>query len=360
MNIRWPLLTKYLAIQSVFWMIADLFLVFIVQLFNNIYNAAHDLPDSSNLAFNICLTVFFGLVQGIIFGFADKIVSIRFINTLPLGYTLLYKGVLNFLSSALILFITRQFIFPTFPELIYNRRFVNIDYAWLQIFKLVLTYNFAMAMLISFINQVNRKFGRSMMLSFILGKYRVPKEEDRIFMFLDLKSSTTIAEKLGHIKYSAFIRDFFMDINFVVSKYNVQIYQYVGDEIVLTWDTEVGITNNACINFFFDCEHAINDRKKYYLDRYGLLPVFKAGVHAGIVTAVEIGDIKRDIAYHGDVMNTTARLQSICNSYSKKILISDSLLQKLDTQNFKFDHLGSVTLKGKQNLTEVISVEVKN
>ncbi|MHC4457755.1 MAG: adenylate/guanylate cyclase domain-containing protein, partial [Planctomycetota bacterium] len=86
-----------------------------------------------------------------------------------------------------------------------------------------------------FILQVSDKFGQGVLISFLLGKYHRPKEDDRIFMFMDLKSSTTYAEKLGHIKYSQFIQDCFFDITDVITKYDAKIYQYVGDEVVLSW-----------------------------------------------------------------------------------------------------------------------------
>ena len=60
---------------------------------------------------------------------------------------------------------------------------------------------------------------------------------------MDLKSSTTYAEKLGHIKYSQLLQDFFSDLTDVVSQFNVQVYQYVGDEAVISWDKEEGAEN---------------------------------------------------------------------------------------------------------------------
>ncbi|MHA1992727.1 MAG: hypothetical protein ACW98A_17360 [Candidatus Hodarchaeales archaeon] len=66
------------------------------------------------------------------------------------------------------------------------------------------------------------------MLNFILGKYHHPKEEKRTFMFMDLKSSTTYAEKLGHIEYNKLIQDCFFDLTDVVAENNANIYQYVG------------------------------------------------------------------------------------------------------------------------------------
>ena len=98
-----------------------------------------------------------------------------------------------------------------------------------------------MTLVISFINQVNKKYGPGVLVPLLLGKYRNPQEEERIFMFMDLKSSTTVAEELGHLKYSSFIRDCFMDINQVLLPFNAQVYQYVGDEIVVTWTVSDGL-----------------------------------------------------------------------------------------------------------------------
>src|SRR5690606_12300259 len=60
--------------------------------------------------------------------------------------------------------------------------------------------------------QVNSKFGHGAFGDIIRGKYNTPKEERRIFMFLDLNSSTAIAEQLGNETYHELLKDFFADI----------------------------------------------------------------------------------------------------------------------------------------------------
>ncbi|MDH3650787.1 MAG: hypothetical protein OEQ53_13970, partial [Saprospiraceae bacterium] len=92
-----------------------------------------------------------------------------------------------------------------------------------------------------FILQVSEKLGQGVLANFLLGKYHRPTEVDRIFMFLDLKSSTSYAEKLGHLRYSELIQDCFYDLTEVVAKHRAQIYQYVGDEAVLIWKIQNGL-----------------------------------------------------------------------------------------------------------------------
>src|SRR4030095_11219928 len=110
-----------------------------------------------------------------------------------------------------------------------------------------------------------------------------------------------------------------------------------------------GIRNASCIHFFFACGEQFHKRADYYQKNYNLLPQFKAGLHGGIVTAVEIGDIRRDVAYHGDVLNIAARIQSLCNEHDKTLLISAELLWKLKLDpSFWIQSLGTVSLRGKR------------
>jgi adenylate cyclase len=69
-------------------------------------------------------------------------------------------------------------------------------------------------------------------------------------MFLDIKSSTTIAEELDHKNFYSFVNDFYYDLSEPILKTSAQIYQYVGDEIVLSWKKKKGIKNSNCVKFF--------------------------------------------------------------------------------------------------------------
>jgi len=63
--------------------------------------------------------------------------------------------------------------------------------------------------------EVSDNIGQEVLFNFITGKYHKPIEEERIFMFLDMKSSTTIAEKLGHVKYFEMLASYYSAIVFM-------------------------------------------------------------------------------------------------------------------------------------------------
>jgi|GEM_PF-2459472 len=174
-------------------------------------------------------------------------------------------------------------------------------------------------------------------------------EVTRIFMFLDIKSSTTIAEKLGHIKYFELLNDFFSDIADDITRNKGQIYQYVGDEVVISWNLEVGVHNNHCINCFFDISQTIEQLSDNYLTRYGLVPEFKAGLHGGKVSKGTIGTLKKEIIYTGDVLNTTSRIEGMCNQYNVNLLFSEDIMNLLNVNEFKTSKIGEIVLRGKNS-----------
>lgn len=190
-----------------------------------------------------------------------------------------------------------------------------------------------------------------------LSKYKPFSEVERIFMFLDLRASTTIAEKLGHVKYFELLNDFFSDIAKPIAKYDGEIYQYVGDEVVITWDISKGLSDDHCLHCFFDITETINNLKNRYLKRYSIFPQFKAGMHVGTVSTGMVGTIKKEIIYTGDVLNTASRIENLCNRHHVNLLISKELVDKLSFSGaYKPKKIGATVLKGKSAETSLYSI----
>ncbi len=298
----------------------------------------------------VLIGVMVAIVYTIIEFLFDKFLS----KMLHLGFILLFKSFIYLLF--LIFSLT---IIASLAEDYINVDFPNHRGWWIsnKIFWLVIVYFIICSLIFSFMRLANDKFGKGVILKMLLGRYRNPHEVERVFMFLDLKSSTSIAEELGHIKYSRFIQDCFYYLNRIVDNYDAEIYQYVGDEAVLTWKLNKGIKNLNCINLFFDYDNKIKRHKKYYMKKYGVVPEFKAGLHAGKIIIAEVGSIKKELAYHGDVINTTSRIQEQCNEFNESLLISEELLLDLNLGNkYKAIPLGEELLEGKQEELKLFAI----
>ncbi len=211
-----------------------------------------------------------------------------------------------------------------------------------------------------FMLQVNDKFGPGILWKFITGKYYHPRQEERIFMFLDLRSSTTIAEKMNSKKFFMLLKEIYNDMTEPILNSKGEIYQYVGDEVVVSWPVEKGLAGNNCLLCFFSIQRAIEERKEHYIREYDLLPSFKAGLHIGEATVGEIGVIKKDIVYSGDVLNTTSRIEGQCNNFDVNILLSAELLERMQLSNeYQQTALGEISLKGKQEMVLLYTIKDK-
>lgn len=217
--------------------------------------------------------------------------------------------------------------------------------------------SFLLISILLFFFRLDQMLGTGNLVAYIKGTFHKPKEEQRIFMFLDLKDSTKIGEKLDINEYFSFLDDYYHFMTVPILETEARIYQYVGDEIVLTWDFLKGIKNNNCVEVFFKILQVIDQNNLYFKEKYGVIPEFKAGLHYGNVIRAQIGDIKKELVFNGDVLNTTARIQSICNEFGEKLLISMKLFNKLEFKPNQFSNLGFINLKGKENDLELLSIK---
>lgn len=240
----------------------------------------------------------------------------------------------------------------------FHQIFANTNFFYSRYLMIGIGFGLGLALIFNFFHILNTLIGRRVLGKLFIGMYRNPIEVDRVFMFLDIKSSTTIAEKIGHIKFLSLVNDFFYDIVEPVRQTKGEIYKYVGDEAIITWKTKDGIKESNCIQCFFLIQDVIEKRKEYYLKKYGLVPEFKAGLHGGLSVTGELGYTKREIAYMGDVLNTTARIEEACKTYDESILISGGLKSQLDNQDkFNFTEVGKTKFRGKEQEMSLYKIQ---
>ncbi len=214
---------------------------------------------------------------------------------------------------------------------------------------------FVLSMMSGPIYEMVRLVGGRVLINVILGRYRRPTPEERVLLFLDLVGSTTLAEQLGEVRVQELLTRFFYDIDEAIVAHGGEVHAYVGDEVIVTWPVTAGRERRP-----IDCVFAIQDRIAELADRYfsefGLVPNFRAGLHAGPVVISECGESRPQVAYFGDTMNVTARLQERCKEAGRNLLVSGDLLRLLDPgKGLAVEPLGPTQLRGRRAEVEVCS-----
>ena len=208
---------------------------------------------------------------------------------------------------------------------------------------------FVIFLVISEFLQMRRVIGGRTLNNLLLGRYHQPVREERVFMLVDIKGSTTLAERLGDQEAHAFITSAFFDIDQPILEHGGEVYSYVGDELIASWPLREGVDGARCVRCVLAIQDALARRADDYRRTFGTAPAVRVVLHAGPVVAGECGDAKLAIVYLGDTLNTAARIEETAKAIGRDCLISDPLLARLDLPpTLRVEPLGSFQLRGRQ------------
>jgi adenylate cyclase len=233
----------------------------------------------------------------------------------------------------------------------------GIDSHWLvSDFPFIVALAFGVSILIGTIYELVRLVGGRALVNALIGRYRRPVREQRVLLFLDLVGSTTLAERMGELRVQDLLTQFFYDIDEDIVVHGGEVHAYVGDEVIVSWPADARPRRN-----YVDCFFAVEDRIAALADRYrkefGVVPEFRAGMHAGPVVISECGDSRRQVAYFGDTVNVAARLQAHCKEAGRRLLVSGELAHLLPAApDLAIEPLGATVLRGRAAPVEIFAV----
>jgi len=224
-------------------------------------------------------------------------------------------------------------------------------------FLIAVGASFAASIAINAIVRIGQMLGRGVLFKFLTGHYYRPREEERIFMFVDLADSTAIAERIGHVAFHRLLNDFICDATEPILASQGEIHNYVGDEIIVTWEPGRGLQQGNCVRCVSDFRRVLEKRGGAYRNAYGIEPKFRAALHMGPVVAGEMGLAKQAIVYLGDTVNTTARIEAACKQLDADILISADVADRLaGVDGCNFSDLGPIALRGRSEPVRLYSL----
>jgi adenylate cyclase len=220
------------------------------------------------------------------------------------------------------------------------------------IFSLVLSVGF------NLLYGVNSLVGEGVLFNFIAGRYRRPRIEERVLLFIDMETSTAIAERLGESGFLDFLNRFVADVTGPIVAQFGTIYKYVGDEIIVSWPLAVGLRNAHCVRACFDARARLDALADLYRRDFGCRADFRAALHCGPVVIGELGIVRMEIALLGDTMNTTARILQACRDAGHRVLASAVLVDRLSAlpADVAKCAIGQLRLRGKEQEIELYAL----
>ena len=304
-----------------------------------------------------------GLIGGLtlsvfeLYLFSNKISNIKFIWLLTLksvSYLVLFTGIIFN-----VVVISRMFrLDMTYIEILNTSDFHY--YLSKGTFKLEVLYALFFSFIIIFTTMLNKKMGQGILMNYIKGKYFEPIHEARIILFINIENSNHMIDSLGALKFHKFLNKYFSDLTEPAIARGGIIYEYKEDLMIISWTMNHGLAEANCVNTFFDIQSTIENKRDEYLDEFGFEPRIQGGLHAGSLVTAEIGEIKTQIVFIGNTMNTASRILDTCHRLDIDLLASDQLLGMLGRiKKFKLSSIGKIKMKGKQVDLELFEIKDK-
>ncbi|MBT1704302.1 adenylate/guanylate cyclase domain-containing protein [Chryseosolibacter indicus] len=181
----------------------------------------------------------------------------------------------------------------------------------------------------------------------------MPLEENRIFLFVDLNNSTSLAERMGNVRYSMFLSSFFRDFRLCLRKTTGKIYQYVGDEIVVSWPNSRKNLLES-IQLVSKFQQALNELKHIYQRKFNFIPEFKAALHQGKVAVTRVGFQK---VYRGDILNTCARMLELASRLKLALVTSCVIAEYVKKEmDYCINPIEGVAIRGKAKPMDIYAI----
>jgi class 3 adenylate cyclase/HAMP domain-containing protein len=188
-------------------------------------------------------------------------------------------------------------------------------------------------------------------------KMLVGDNREAAILFSDIRSFTTISEKMSPNELvNSLNRYFSIMVNIIMDKSGI-VDKYIGDAIMAIFGAPVAHKNDAlsAVLAGLEMSEALSEFNQAQA-RLGA-PEFHIGIgiNLGIVTVGNIGcEKKMNYTVIGDSVNTASRLEGLTKVYKEPILFSESVFEKI-RGHILCRTIDKVAVKGKTQGTPILT-----
>jgi len=189
------------------------------------------------------------------------------------------------------------------------------------------------------------------------------REVEATILFSDIRSFTTISEKIGSPDRLIHMLNTYMTpmVDNIV-KHKGTIDKFIGDAIMAYWNAPISVQNHpdkAVLSAIQQIEMLEQVNAKI-TPEYDVEIAIGIGVHTGVVTAGDMGSEGRsDYTIIGDNVNLASRLEGLTKQYGAQILISHATFSSLK-ESYNIRSIDLVEVKGKSEAVEIYEVICSN
>ncbi len=179
-------------------------------------------------------------------------------------------------------------------------------------------------------------------------------------LFCDIRSFTAMSEKMEASEVVQLLNKYFTALGKCIAAHHGIINKYIGDAIMAIFGAPVKSENSARDAFLaaLDMRKALVEVNEDF-KKEGFPEVhFGIGIHTGPVFAGTIGAENRmEYTVIGDTVNTASRLESLCKTYTKDLILSEASAEKLGKESAGLSFVAEAEIRGKSQPMKLYTLE---
>lgn len=223
-----------------------------------------------------------------------------------------------------------------------------------------LGFSIVMISILVFFMQMRNFIGARTFRNLLIGRYNKPRVEERVFMIVDVVGSTSLAQKIGDVKFHKFLNRIFILADDPINKFGGEVHSYVGDAVFVVWQTSSSHAANArALKTIAQIDHLIVQATPSIEQEFGIKPQVRIAVHKGSVVAGETGHRKRQITYLGNTVNIASRIEALTKSGIGPYLASEEYLRSVELPaGVIAEAIGDFEIKGSESKLSLFRITI--
>lgn len=285
----------------------------------------------------------------------------RYNIAIPNYYDFVFAGILLLLGFIMTLLMTKFFQGP----LIKLKNSANEISKGNYDCKTVICSNDEMGVLGDSFNAMARSLKEKEFMRDTFGKIVTPQIRDYLLnknlalggesldvtvMFCDIRGFTTLSENMKPEAIVSLLNKYFTGLEKCIARHGGVINKYIGDAVMALFGAPIQSATHAADAYAaaLDMRDELAKMNRDFAAQ-GLPELrFGIGLHSGPVLAGNIGAANRmEYTVIGDTVNTASRIEGLCKTYKKDLLLSENTYQRLKEAD------------GKQKLSFVDDAEIR-
>ncbi len=177
-----------------------------------------------------------------------------------------------------------------------------------------------------------------------------PRKTEVSVMFSDIRSFTSISEKLDAQELADLLNQYLTEMTSIVFRNKGMLDKYIGDAVMALWGApfeEPAHATRAC-RAAIEMLARLGELQEEWRERGKPVLEIGIGINSGIASVGNMGSALRyGYTAMGDAVNLSSRLEGLNKEYGTRIIVSETTRSKVDGSGMLFRELDSIRVKGK-------------